>query len=220
MFSIPRHQYENLNKCMVDLYCDRNRLPIYNNFITKGMIPRFKTVAELRSVFQNSIAFSKYSITRYNATVFSKRLVGHLFGKTRKRDHKRSHEDHEDGRASLVCTEKNCAMELYTTRKNTDMNSSMQALGIELNGHKAWKHRTDLVSVPMCSKKISNSRCGIAICDNNYAYNARAREHHDIYYHMDIDNMPNHEIYRKITRFEDEDHGGWKRSIQTDYDFF
>ena len=38
-------------ECMVDLYCDRNRLPIYNNVITKGMIPRFKTVAELRPGF-------------------------------------------------------------------------------------------------------------------------------------------------------------------------
>jgi len=170
-------------ECLVDLYCDRNRLPIYNNVITKGMIPRFKTVAELR-------------------------------------DHKRSHEDHEDGRASLVCTEKNCAMELYTNRKNTEMENSMQALGTELNGHKAWKHRSDLISVPKCSKKIGNSKCGIVICDNNYAYNQRAREQHDIYYHIDIDNTPNHEIYRKITRFEDEDHGGWKRSIQTDYDFF
>ena len=38
-------------ECMVDLYCDRNRLPIYNNVITKGMIPRFKSVAELRPGF-------------------------------------------------------------------------------------------------------------------------------------------------------------------------
>ena len=140
--------------------------------------------------------------------------------KTENRDHKKSHEVHEDGRASLVCTEKNCAMELYTNRKNKEMENSMQTLGTELNGHKAWKNRSDLVSVPVCSKKIGNAKCGIAICDNNYVYNQRAKEHHDIYNHMDIDKMFNHEIYRKLTRFEDEDHGGWKRSIQTDYDFF
>jgi len=41
---------------------------------------------------------------------------------------------------------KKCVMELYTNRKNKEMENSMQALGTELNGHKAWKHRTDLVS--------------------------------------------------------------------------
>ena len=99
----------------------------------------------------------------------------------------------------------------------------MEALGTELNGHKAWKHRTNLASVPTCSKRIEGGtdgkKCGIAICDNNYSYNRTAVTQHNIYYHMNIDNLPNHEIFRKITTFEDEDHGGWKRSEQLTIDY-
>ena len=64
------HQYENLFQCMVDLYCDRKRLPIYNNVITKGMIPRFKTVAELRPVFETN-RFLKIFLKTFSYATFS-----------------------------------------------------------------------------------------------------------------------------------------------------